>query len=85
MRHLNEVSERVEALLDSGYDPVDICGPVVAAELGGKLNADYVVCGELIHYAPEKQATSSSFLVFSGGETNTMFDCTGSQTATLVC
>ncbi len=70
--HVTE-SQLVKALLDTGFDPIDTCDPVVAAELGGKLNADYVVCGELIHYAPEKQVTSGSFLVFSGGETKTRF------------
>lgn len=62
-------SKLTEALEATGFDAMDINDPIVAAELGRKLGAQFVVTGEVIHYAPEKQATSGTFWIFHGGKT----------------
>jgi curli biogenesis system outer membrane secretion channel CsgG len=64
---LQELSEQTGFAIFDAYDPA------VAAAFGKAAGADFVVCGELIHYAPEKKATSASVSVFSGGGTETRY------------
>lgn len=65
------LSKLTQALEETGFDAMDVNDPIVAAELGRKLGAQFVVTGELIHYATEKQAGSGSLWVFQGGGTKT--------------
>jgi hypothetical protein len=64
-------SKLKKALDETGFDAMDVNDPVVAAEIGRKCNAQFVVTGELIHYATESQASSGSLWVFRGGGTKT--------------
>lgn len=60
-----------EALEATGFDEMDVNDPVVAAAVGRKLDAQFVITGELIHYATEKQASSNTVWIFQGGGTKT--------------
>lgn len=64
-------SKLATALKETKFDAMDVNDPIVAAELGRKLGAQFVVTGELIHYATDKQASSSSVWIFQGGGTKT--------------
>lgn len=62
-----------KALEESGFDAMDISDPVVAAELARELGAQFVVTGEVMHYAPEKQASAGALWIFQGGGTTSRY------------
>jgi len=60
-----------EALEATGYSLADRYDPSVASAVGKQMGADLVVSGEVVHYAAQKEHSSTAVLITSGGQTET--------------
>jgi len=58
-----------EALKTSGLDIVDCYDPSVAAEIAREFKADTAVTGELLHYTIQREMSSTTVAIITGGET----------------
>ena len=60
-----------EILKDTGLDVMDCYDPAVAAKIARKFNADLAVTGELPHYAIQREMSSTTVVIITGGKTKT--------------
>ena len=58
-----------EVLKKSGLDIVDCYDPAVAAEIAREFKADLAVTGELLHYTIQREMSSTTVVIVTGGET----------------
>jgi len=58
-----------ETLKKSGLDIVDAYDPEVAAEIAREFKADTAVTGQLLHYTIQREVSSTTVVIITGGET----------------